>query len=255
MSRSRRFLILAEGNFGPLSSKTANACIRYAPQDVAVVLDSTDRRPHGAGSAGLRRRHSRRRHLRGGDDLRAHGAAHRHRTTGRPVAARVARSDAAPPSAPASMSGAACTRCSAMIPSSPPRPRRTGRDSRPASCAGRSRCGGRPRARGGRDGDSHRGQRLQHRQDDHAAADPDACAQRGHRVAFAATGQTGILIEGRGIAVDAVIADFIAGAAERLTLEAAEDADIVLVEGQGSLVHPAFRASRSASCTARCRTP
>ena len=40
MSRTRRFLVLAEGNFGPLSSKTANACIRYVPKDVAVILDS-----------------------------------------------------------------------------------------------------------------------------------------------------------------------------------------------------------------------
>ena len=63
---------------------------------------------------------------------------------------------------------------------------------------------------------------------------------RGLRVGFGATGQTGILIDGRGIAVDAVIADFIAGAAERVTLDAAEDADIVLVEGQGSLIHPAY---------------
>jgi uncharacterized NAD-dependent epimerase/dehydratase family protein len=62
----------------------------------------------------------------------------------------------------------------------------------------------------------------------------------GVRVGFAATGQTGILIEGWGIAVDAVIADFIAGAAERLVLRAAEDADVVLVEGQGSLVHPGY---------------
>ncbi|HEX2780719.1 MAG TPA: NAD-dependent epimerase/dehydratase family protein, partial [Gemmatimonadaceae bacterium] len=46
--------------------------------------------------------------------------------------------------------------------------------------------------------------------------------------------------EGWGISVDAVIADFIAGAAERLTLDAAKDADIVLVEGQGSLVHPGY---------------
>src|SRR5690606_26698348 len=38
----------------------------------------------------------------------------------------------------------------------------------------------------------------------------------------------------------AVIADFIAGAAERLVLHAARDNDIVLVEGQGSLVHPAY---------------
>ena len=38
---SRRFLILAEGNFGPLTSKTANACIRYVPTEVVAVLDST----------------------------------------------------------------------------------------------------------------------------------------------------------------------------------------------------------------------
>jgi uncharacterized NAD-dependent epimerase/dehydratase family protein len=63
---------------------------------------------------------------------------------------------------------------------------------------------------------------------------------RGLRTRFAATGQTGILIEGWGIAVDAVVADFIAGAAERLVLEAAKDADVVLVEGQGSLIHPAY---------------
>lgn len=67
-----------------------------------------------------------------------------------------------------------------------------------------------------------------------------ALADRGARVGFAPTGQTGILIEGWGIAVDSVIADFIAGAAERLVLQAAEDNDIVLVEGQGSLVHPAY---------------
>jgi len=67
--------------------------------------------------------------------------------------------------------------------------------------------------------------------------------QAGARVAFAPTGQTGILIEGWGIAVDAVIADFIAGAAERLVLEGARRAGpdgIVLVEGQGSLVRPAY---------------
>jgi len=63
---------------------------------------------------------------------------------------------------------------------------------------------------------------------------------RGIRTNFAATGQTGILIEGCGIAVDAVIADFIAGAAEKLVLESAEGADIVLVEGQGSIIHPSY---------------
>ena len=68
----------------------------------------------------------------------------------------------------------------------------------------------------------------------------DALAGRGHRTRFVATGQTGIFIEGSGIAVDAVVADFIAGAAETLVLQAARDADIVLVEGQGSLVHPGY---------------
>lgn len=68
----------------------------------------------------------------------------------------------------------------------------------------------------------------------------DGLTALGNRVAFAATGQTGILIEGWGTGVDAVIADFIAGAAERLVLDAAEKADIVLVEGQGSIIHPGY---------------
>ena len=63
---------------------------------------------------------------------------------------------------------------------------------------------------------------------------------RGVRVAFAGTGQTGIFIDGKGVAVDAVVADFIGGAAERLVMESAEEADIVLVEGQGSLLHPGY---------------
>ena len=63
---------------------------------------------------------------------------------------------------------------------------------------------------------------------------------QGIRANFAATGQTGILIEGRGIGIDAVIADFIAGAAEQLVIECAADADLVLVEGQGSIIHPSY---------------
>ena len=68
----------------------------------------------------------------------------------------------------------------------------------------------------------------------------DAAVRAGLSVAFAATGQTGILVEGWGIAVDAVVADFIAGAAERLTLEGAGKGEIVLVEGQGSIIHPSY---------------
>jgi uncharacterized NAD-dependent epimerase/dehydratase family protein len=63
---------------------------------------------------------------------------------------------------------------------------------------------------------------------------------RGIRTNFAATGQTGILVAGRGIGVDAVVADFIGGAAETLVLECAQDADLVLVEGQGSIIHPSY---------------
>ncbi len=68
----------------------------------------------------------------------------------------------------------------------------------------------------------------------------DALVKAGHRTSFVATGQTGIFIEGWGMAVDAVVADFIAGAAEQLVLQGAKDHDIVLVEGQGSLIHPGY---------------
>jgi uncharacterized NAD-dependent epimerase/dehydratase family protein len=65
-------------------------------------------------------------------------------------------------------------------------------------------------------------------------------AGRGVRSAFVATGQTGIFVADQGAAVDAVPADFAAGAVERLVLDAARDADVVLVEGQGAIHHPAY---------------
>ena len=66
--------------------------------------------------------------------------------------------------------------------------------------------------------------------------------RRGVRSQFVPTGQTGIAIAGWGIAVDAVIADFLAGAAERLVVEghARGGEELLVVEGQGSLVHPAY---------------
>ena len=64
--------------------------------------------------------------------------------------------------------------------------------------------------------------------------------KRGLRVAFVATGQTGIYIADHGVCVDAVASDFVAGVVEDMVLEASLDADIVLVEGQGALHHPAY---------------
>ena len=64
---------------------------------------------------------------------------------------------------------------------------------------------------------------------------------RGHAVDFRATGQTGILISGGGMPMDAVVADFEAGAAEMLS-PAADPAHWDVIEGQGSLFHPAYAA-------------
>jgi uncharacterized NAD-dependent epimerase/dehydratase family protein len=62
---------------------------------------------------------------------------------------------------------------------------------------------------------------------------------RGLTTDFRATGQTGILIAGSGIAVDAVVADFMSGAIEQLA-PARDDDGWDLIEGQGSLFHPSF---------------
>src|SRR3546814_8211042 len=62
---------------------------------------------------------------------------------------------------------------------------------------------------------------------------------RGIDADFRATGQTGILIAGTGLPMDAVVADFSAGAAECLSPDAApEHWDVI--EGRGSLFHPAY---------------
>ncbi|HEY1867095.1 MAG TPA: DUF1611 domain-containing protein [Candidatus Cybelea sp.] len=63
----------------------------------------------------------------------------------------------------------------------------------------------------------------------------------GKNARFVPTGQTGVLIAGWGICIDRVIADFAAGAAEQLVLYAAhEGADLIVVEGQGAINHPAY---------------
>ncbi len=72
-----------------------------------------------------------------------------------------------------------------------------------------------------------------------ALAIEGALRRRGVDADFRATGQTGIMIAGSGMPMDAVISDFVAGAAEVLSPEAAPDHWDV-IEGQGSLFHPAY---------------
>ncbi len=75
---------------------------------------------------------------------------------------------------------------------------------------------------------------------------------QGRDAAFLATGQTGIAITGRGIPLDAIRVDHAGGAVERMVLQAA-DHDIVVIEGQGSLLHPGSTATlplmRGSACT------
>jgi uncharacterized NAD-dependent epimerase/dehydratase family protein len=66
-----------------------------------------------------------------------------------------------------------------------------------------------------------------------------ALREHGADATFRATGQTGVMIAGEGVAIDAVVADFIAGAAEALSPDAAANHWDV-IEGQGSLFHPAY---------------
>lgn len=66
-----------------------------------------------------------------------------------------------------------------------------------------------------------------------------ALKARGRRAEFVPTGQTGVMIAGWGMAIDAVISDFVSGAVEQMVLTKA-DAELILIEGQGSILHPSF---------------
>jgi uncharacterized NAD-dependent epimerase/dehydratase family protein len=67
-----------------------------------------------------------------------------------------------------------------------------------------------------------------------------AARAAGVDAAMVPTGQTGILIEGWGVPIDRVISDFVAGAVEGMLVEKAAEHDLLVVEGQGSIVHPAY---------------
>ncbi|MEH2148522.1 DUF1611 domain-containing protein [Nostoc sp.] len=66
---------------------------------------------------------------------------------------------------------------------------------------------------------------------------------RGWRSKFLATGQTGVMLEGDGVALDAVRVDFAAGAVEQIVMRYGKNYDILHIEGQGSLLHPGSTAT------------
>jgi len=69
-----------------------------------------------------------------------------------------------------------------------------------------------------------------------------AARERGIDAALVPTGQTGIIIENWGIPIDRTVSDFTAGAVERMIRERGDDHELLVVEGQGSIVHPAYSA-------------
>ena len=70
-----------------------------------------------------------------------------------------------------------------------------------------------------------------------------AALERGINAEFIATGQAGVAIANRGLVLDAVRVDFAAGAVEQAVLELGRDRDLIIIEGQGSLLHPGSTAT------------
>jgi uncharacterized NAD-dependent epimerase/dehydratase family protein len=237
-----RFLIIADGEFGPLTSKTANSCIRYFPERIVAVLDRTQ-----AGKTV--------------QDVLGFG--------GRiPVVGDFARGIAEGNGATAVLIGIAPA--GGKLPDEWKGWLRTAIEQRLEIWSGLHtfigddpELGPLAQSRGVRILDARRPPPNLPIADGRAAEVDalvvlavgsdcnvgkmtaqlelrDALVKRGHKTSFVATGQTGIFIEGWGIAVDAVVADFITGAAEQITMQGAQGNDIVLVEGQGSLIHPGY---------------
>ncbi len=69
----------------------------------------------------------------------------------------------------------------------------------------------------------------------------EALKRRDHDAKFIASGQTGMMVDGDGVPVDCVVADFVSGAIEKL-IKKYQHHEILLIEGQGSLVHPSYSA-------------
>ncbi|AWT59117.1 MAG: hypothetical protein DF168_00294 [Candidatus Moanabacter tarae] len=65
------------------------------------------------------------------------------------------------------------------------------------------------------------------------------CSRRGKNTVFLPTGQTGVMISGRGVAIDRVISDFVSGVVEKMVLEYG-DREWIFIEGQGAIFHPSY---------------
>ncbi|MGH7529404.1 MAG: DUF1611 domain-containing protein [Gemmatimonadales bacterium] len=241
-SRTHRFLIIADRDFAPLTSKTANSCIRYFPERIVAVLDRTQAGKTAQDVLGY------------GGAIPVVGDFERGLTTG--AGATAVLIGIAP------MGGRLPEEWRGWL--------RTAIDRGLEIWSGLHtfigddpELGALARQRGVRIFDARRPPPTLPIADGRAAEVEafvvltvgsdcnvgkmtaqlelrDELVRRGHTTSFVATGQTGIFIEGWGTAVDAVVADFIAGAAEQLVLEGARGNDIVLVEGQGSLIHPGY---------------
>ena len=141
-----------------------------------------------------------------------------------------------------SRSRTASTRCSPTTGAAPARRRRRRRAARPSPAARRPRLRDRREPRGRPADRPHRRLGLRDREDDRLArARPRGTGTRASRRSSSRRGRRASRSQGWGIAVDAVVADFISGAAERLVIEGhRRGGDLLWVEGQGSLVHPAY---------------
>ena len=235
----RRIVILTDGHTNPVTAKTASCVMRYKPEEVVALLDTTQPGHTSQELLGV-----------GGDipvvanladAPRRQHAPDRHRAVRRQAARRVAedpaRSDRArhePRLRPARLYRRTIRR-------SPPPPPRRGVEIHDV------------RKNNERDVANRRNLRedclrIHTVGQDCSVGKMLASVEitlglkaRGYDAKFIATGQTGIMIEGDGCPVDCVVSDFVNGAVEKLVL-ANQHHDILVVEGQGSLSHPRYSA-------------
>ena len=240
LGRKRRLVLLAEGHFAPGEAKTAVGVLRYRPEEVVAVLDSTHAGRTAADCVGVG----------GGVPVLAELDAAAARGADSILIGIAPQGGELPHAWRALVNDALSRRWDVLsglhaFLGDDPEFRERARASGAAIHDVRRPPAGKPVAAARAAGldalvaltvgsDCNVGKMT-------AALEIRAALEaRGVRAAFVATGQTGIFVADQGAAIDAIPADFVAGTVEKLVLEAARDADIVLVEGQGALHHPGY---------------